>query len=309
MLLTPRFDMVLFLMTNICNLTCKHCYVNSSPRGEFGFSLNKMETVLDDIYQSIGPVRIALSGGEPLARPKDALALLRRANRVHPLLLLTNGTLISRTIAEELAELNLTIRISIDGSNPTSHDYVRGKGSFLKSIKGIERLRSSGFSIENIELFAMIPPEHVKELHEIVSLAESLGIVRLKIEPIAKTGRANEYWLPYESNPDPETEEYRRFFNSDLASNLFSSWDINEIRDTAFNVLNIYSNGDVVPYTYQDPEDREIGLAGNLNDGTLEEILKSKRMSDAIVGKFVRMSRGPSRSLRAMRFIHKSVQN
>lgn len=295
-------------MTNICNLSCKHCYVDSSPSGEFGFTSTQLESILGEIQTFIGPARIALSGGEPLARPKDAIAFLRRANQIHPLLLLTNGTLISKVIAEDLSELDLTIRISLDGSTASSHDYIRGNGSFIKTMRGIEKLRNAGFPNERIELFSMIPPEHVKELKNIISLAEDLGIVKLKIEPVAKTGRANEYWAPYDINSDRETEAYRNFFSSDLASDVFPSWDITEIRDTRFDVLNIYSNGEVFPYTYQDAEDRKIGLVGNLNEETLESILTKKRMSDAIIAKFVRMARGPKRSLKAVRFIHKSIK-
>lgn len=298
------FKMVLFLMTNRCNLSCRHCYVSSSPHGEFGFDFGKMWHLLKEIQSELGSVRIALSGGEPLTRSKDALDFLEAANKLHPLLLLTNGTLITQNMADKLSKLNMTIRISLDGYSAETHDLIRGKGSFKKSIKGIHNLQNSGFPLENIELFAMIPPEGVDGLPKVLSLAEDLGIRKMKIEPIAKTGRALEFWSKYSSQPDPETQEYRLLFFGDNHLDFLEKWRIEQINDLAFDVLNIYSDGTVYPYTFQGDEDKELGALGNVNSASLREILSQDRLSKSIVDKFIRTARGPERSLAAMRLTY-----
>ncbi|AFY19327.1 MULTISPECIES: radical SAM protein [Pseudomonas] len=298
------FKMVLFLMTNRCNLSCRHCYVTSSPHGEFGFDIGKMRHLLKEIQSELGSVRIALSGGEPLTRSEDALDFLEAANKLHPLLLLTNGTLITQKMADKLSKLNMTIRISLDGYSAETHDLIRGKGSFKKSIKGIQNLQNSGFPLENIELFAMIPPEGVDGLPKVLSLAEDLGIRKMKIEPIAKTGRALEFWSNYSSQPDPETQEYRFLFFGGNHLNFLEKWRIEQINDLAFDVLNIYSDGTVYPYTFQGDEDKELGALGNVNSESLREILSQDRLSKSIVDKFIRTARGPERSLAAMRLTY-----
>ena len=63
----------------------------------------------------------------------------------------TNGTLIGPREARALKENNVWFSISLDGPNPLLHDDLRGvKGSFKRTLAGIEHLRAEGLSFQVI---------------------------------------------------------------------------------------------------------------------------------------------------------------
>ncbi|WP_256942820.1 radical SAM protein [Achromobacter xylosoxidans] len=292
-------------MTNRCNLTCRHCYVSSGPTGAFGLERAELLRIVDELVDCLPGVRLTLSGGEPLARREDALATLEYASGRLPLLLLTNGTLITSDLARRLTALDdLTIRVSLDGPDAATHDQMRGENSFHKLIRGINILLEVGFLPERLEAFATVPDSNVEQIHEILSVALACGIKRMKLEPVAKTGRAAQTWSRnVDFSPDPDTSCYRREmeFLSFSASNRLPGWSFRDIRDNRFNVLNIYSDGAVYPFTYQDDDDRRLSYLGNVRSESLISIINRERVSSAVVQKSIRLLRGPERSLRAVR--------
>jgi len=129
-----------------CNLKCIGCYAASG--GEFKEKLD-FETV-DKIVQEKtdlwGSFFTVVSGGEPLLWKSDGKGLLDLA-RSHPdnyFMFYTNGTLINKKMAKELAELgNLTPAISVEGFEKET-DERRGKGVFKKVLVAMENLREVG---------------------------------------------------------------------------------------------------------------------------------------------------------------------
>ncbi|MBP1357361.1 MAG: radical SAM protein, partial [Sulfolobus sp.] len=65
-------------MTYKCNLLCKHCYINASPKGEEGLSTNEALNLVDQMKELKIPLLI-MSGGEPLLR-KDFFLIAERAS-------------------------------------------------------------------------------------------------------------------------------------------------------------------------------------------------------------------------------------
>ncbi|RQZ50941.1 radical SAM protein [Burkholderia sp. Bp9099] len=312
MTLEPHFDMVLLLMTNRCNLTCKHCYVSSSPLGDFGLERADLLRIVDEIVDSLAGTRLTLSGGEPLARRDDALATLSYASGRLPLLLLTNGTLITSDLARRLGAIeDLTIRVSLDGPNAITHDLMRGAGSFHRLMRGIKTLLDAGFSPQRLEAFATVPNSNAEQIDDILTLALACGITRVKLEPVAKTGRAAETW-PRNINftPDADTSIYRRKVASMAGSSPPKrlGWSFHDIQDTRFNVLNIYSDGSVYPFTYQDNDDQHFSHLGNIHSEPLSTIINRDRVSAAVIAKTIRLLRGPDRSLRAIRAEYSAPQ-
>jgi SynChlorMet cassette radical SAM/SPASM protein ScmE len=130
-------------ITAKCNLKCCFCshYTSSTDTGEdlpleqwlsFFKELNRCD-VLD----------VVLSGGEPFLY-KDFKKLVEGvvANRMR-FSVLSNGTLISKEMAQFLASTNRCnhVQVSIDGSSPQTHDSCRGKGSFSRAIEGLDNLQ------------------------------------------------------------------------------------------------------------------------------------------------------------------------
>jgi MoaA/NifB/PqqE/SkfB family radical SAM enzyme len=133
-----------------CNLECTHCFNASGPREPWLKPLDG-DTVRDTIRDAerLGVKDIYFTGGEPLLHP-DIVALLDFSLAFAPTTVLTNGTAITESMADQLAALagrarySLEIRVSLDDVRPAANDRIRGVGSWQKAVEAITRLHTRG---------------------------------------------------------------------------------------------------------------------------------------------------------------------
>lgn len=175
-------------VTHPCNLRCTHCYdVVGFDRVDL--TTSEALTVIDRLV-AVGITFIAFSGGEPLLR-KDLFKLLQYCSDANiSFSIRSNGTRISPTTAQRLAELGTTVvGISLDGATQATHDQVRGAGAFRAALSGIKALVASGVRV-NIEY--VLSRRNVDECLLAVALAESLHVNELNFSAIQPQGRARE---------------------------------------------------------------------------------------------------------------------
>jgi uncharacterized Fe-S cluster-containing radical SAM superfamily protein len=140
----------------LCNLTCQHCYIESSPTNDrlVYISAAEVAVYLDEIATLGWPVReIAFTGGEPFMNPEfmamaeDALA------RGFDVLVLTNAMRPMMKCADGLLDLRrrfgdrLTLRVSIDHYTKALHELERGGRSWSPAIAGLDWLAGNGFKL------------------------------------------------------------------------------------------------------------------------------------------------------------------
>ena len=138
----------------LCNLTCRNCYIESSPRNDrlAYLSLAEMRAYLDEIAKDRLPTReIGFTGGEPFLN-RDLIAMLALAlERGFEVLVLTNAMKPMRRRAAGLLELNqrfgdgLTIRVSLDHYGPALHELERGRRTWGPTLDGLRWLARTGF--------------------------------------------------------------------------------------------------------------------------------------------------------------------
>jgi sulfatase maturation enzyme AslB (radical SAM superfamily) len=129
-----------------CNIECRHCFNNSSPR-ETSFGLMTWDAVSQAIAAAAarGVREIYFTGGEPFLHAQ-LLEMIACALTVAPTTVLTNGMLISDRIADALAALaiearySLEVRVSLDGYTEEMNDAIRGPGVFRLALAGAVRL-------------------------------------------------------------------------------------------------------------------------------------------------------------------------
>ncbi|MEA4933003.1 MAG: radical SAM protein, partial [Lawsonibacter sp.] len=124
--------------TSACNLHCTGCWA-----AEYGNRLNMDFDTLDSIIEQgkeLGIMMYIYSGGEPLMRKDDIIALCNK----HPeceFLAFTNGTLIDEAFADEMLRVkNFIPAISVEGFEQAT-DFRRGAGTFARVVKAMEILR------------------------------------------------------------------------------------------------------------------------------------------------------------------------
>ncbi len=123
-----------------CNLRCQGCYA-AQYKKESDLPYEIIDKIFTDAKQ-MGIYFITVSGGEPFIR-RDLLNLFAKHNQIF-FQVFTNGTLIDKTLAQQIANIgNIAPVISIEGFEKET-DLRRGKGVFKKICQAMDRLKEAG---------------------------------------------------------------------------------------------------------------------------------------------------------------------
>jgi MoaA/NifB/PqqE/SkfB family radical SAM enzyme len=132
--------------TQRCNLNCTGCYASSDQTTVPTLSFTTVDKIIGEVYYVFGRRFVVISGGEPFlykSEGKTLIDIFRKYNDIF-FLVYTNGTLITREMAEKLAELgNVTPAISVEGFE-TETDERRGRGVYKHILNAFENLRTAG---------------------------------------------------------------------------------------------------------------------------------------------------------------------
>ncbi len=125
-------------LTSACNLHCIGCWA-----AEYGNRMNMDFDTLDSIIEqgkALGTYMYIYTGGEPLIRKKDIIALCNKHSDC-VFLSFTNGTLIDEKFADDMLRVgNFIPAISVEGFEEAT-DSRRGKGTFKAVVKAMALLR------------------------------------------------------------------------------------------------------------------------------------------------------------------------
>jgi pyruvate-formate lyase-activating enzyme/TusA-related sulfurtransferase len=206
----------LWLYTNFdCNLHCDYCCVRSSPRAprrELG--LARVQRIASEAA-GLGVSEIFVTGGEPFLLA-DIGDILAACTATAPTTVLTNGMLFAGRRLQTLRLLpsdRLTLQISLDSPTPERHDRHRGKGTWVRAWKGIERARAEGFRVrlaatvstdhEAEEFRCFLDAQRISEEDRVIRrialrgfAAEGVAIARADLVPEITITAQGVYWHP-----------------------------------------------------------------------------------------------------------------
>lgn len=187
---TKQIECVHIALTYKCNLECKHCCVESSPRKKTNLFLEDWKYTIDRISH-LNPEQVVFSGGEPLILNYfEELILYSRDKMPETILILsTNGTLIDKYDIEFLKNNFFKIDISLDGYDKDSTDLIRGKGTFDKVMDNIKLLKQN--SVNNINLSLTQGDLNQKSSEKFKVLCSELGVTNT-IRAFSPEGRGKE---------------------------------------------------------------------------------------------------------------------
>lgn len=180
-----------------CNLSCPYCYLQSGAKDVINASHYMTADVFDKFldahsltgHNQTGLKSISFWGGEPLLNfPLIEHAVRRinqkrKTNRQPHFLVVTNGTLIDKNIAEFCAEHGVRIQISLDGDQEY-HDVLRcdksGCGTFDRIIQNIHLLQDAGAQYQVITTLTAkspVPSLIMSALEQRAVCAPHFGVV------------------------------------------------------------------------------------------------------------------------------------
>ena len=208
--------LVVWDFTHKCNLSCKHCYSDSGTSSEKELDTKEAIDIVDQLADH-GVTALAFSGGEPLMRQDFFEVAHYAADRGLYVSIATNGTMLTRENVRKLKRARVNyVEISIDGATAKTHDTFRGTpGAFEKAIVGLRTCVEEGLCAC---IATTATKNNIKEIPQILDLAETIGAERFTYFNFIPTGRGKEHC---EQDLTPEEREKLMFLLLDRMSKDF----------------------------------------------------------------------------------------
>jgi radical SAM protein len=179
----PRYDLstrpfiVIWELTQACDLACRHCRAEACPFRNAGELTTEEGFRLMDQVASFGPPPplFVMTGGDPFQRP-DLFELVRYGDSIGlPVSVSPSGT--PTLTAENLRRLReagaVALSLSLDGSTPEIHDgFRRVDGVYNWTLAGWKAARELGFKVQ---INTTVTPHNLEDLPEILRLVRERG--------------------------------------------------------------------------------------------------------------------------------------
>ena len=167
-----------FHITDVCNLSCRHCLFGASPAKTRSLAPELLNSTVQQAL-ALGCRLFSFTGGEPFLYPGflGFLHTLLAENKDVHAAVLTNGMLLDQFL-EELGALDrLHLQISLDGLEK-SHDGLRGKGSYKKLMENLGALKKADIPFT---LSMAVSSENIDDLLQLVDLASGVGAASIHL--------------------------------------------------------------------------------------------------------------------------------
>jgi len=188
----PQGRLVIWELTNHCNLACLHCCTNSSPQ------VSRVDDATSEaIVRALSEVEAAnvsevfFTGGEPFVR-KDLPEIVEAAcSQKIAVFMATNGTLLTETNVSNIRRAGIRgITISLDGHNAELHNRLRRHPTaFDRAVRGIRLCVDAGMPIR---VAHVITPDNRRHVEDMCRFVAELGVPWLILNSTVAVGRADE---------------------------------------------------------------------------------------------------------------------
>jgi radical SAM protein with 4Fe4S-binding SPASM domain len=262
-----KLDQVWLEITNSCNLTCSHCYSNSSPRSQRATEIDasSWKTIVDKLI-SFGTETFTLIGGEPLIRYRLAQELIEHIKIRDPKIrvnIFTNLTILPShsDFVASLRARSVRVGTSLYGIEPTEHDSMTGmKGSWARTLSNIKNLRNAEVAVF-AGYYKTANNRHSDP--DIASFIERIGIFDYEILSPSQVGRGE--GIEWKSQTAVSQLPTRKYFAH------FDPYQSMHSHNCFAKKISITASGDVIPCIMA----RSVTYGNALHDD-IEEIFQTE---------------------------------
>lgn len=178
-----------------CNLSCIHCGSDCTKEALApDMPAEDFLKTLDSIAPHVNPNKtmVVITGGEPMMRKDLEYCGKEIYQRGFPWGMVTNGFALTSSRLDVLLKAGLrSITISMDGLNPETHDWFRGKtGSWEKAIDAVTRVAATPGLMYDV--VTCVNKRNIGDLEAIKSLLVSRGVNRWRLFTVFPKGRAKD---------------------------------------------------------------------------------------------------------------------
>lgn len=137
----------------------------------------------------IGIFQCVISGGEPTILGDSLIEIMEILDGYNiKFIFISNGFLLDEKFIKKLSKFKYTwFQISIDGSRPELHNYVRGVDCWEEAIRAANLVKRAGLPL--VISHAVVKKNYLY-LDEMIDLSYLLGASRMMTGPFTYTGRA-----------------------------------------------------------------------------------------------------------------------
>tara|TARA_B100000686_G_scaffold351779_1_gene451499 strand:- start:309 stop:1241 length:933 start_codon:yes stop_codon:yes gene_type:complete len=148
-----KMETLWFNTGTLCNVSCKNCYIESSPKNKRLVYLKSYEVskFLNELKYLPNNNQIGFTGGEPFMNPDIMFMINDSLSRGYKVLVLSNGMKPMHKHFSSLIKIKdkyndlFKIRISLDHYNKCVHESNRGPNTWGPVIYGLHWLNDNGF--------------------------------------------------------------------------------------------------------------------------------------------------------------------
>ena len=264
-------------LTDRCNLQCNYCLRKSTPYIPLRHEPEQFIKMMEYIKPiSIPKLRITYSGGEPLIYPSFKEVVKAATECGYENQLLTNGILITESLAEFIGANFTKVRISLDGIDRKSHAATRGD-NFNQVVRGIHLM-----STQETEVTVQITLTKSNQNVAVAKLKKMLpDVVRIAYTPMLPFGRAIDKQNEFITDDEflYVSRDWVRNRNERIRSEYFSGVPIFTPCHAGYSNLSIADSGNVYPCHLFHSEDFYFG---NIFHDSLDEIFFGDKVREYV---------------------------
>jgi len=169
---------IIISLTGVCNLECRHCMAIDISETRSLWTYNRLVEIIDEL-DYYGLKNLKISGRESTLF-SDIWDIVEYAtSKRFATTILTNGLLLNDNNIELLGELKerkqrgFNIAISLDGHDEESHEFLRGKNTFMTTINNLRKLVAKGIKPS---INVVVHKKNYNSLNEMILLLIDIGI-------------------------------------------------------------------------------------------------------------------------------------
>jgi sulfatase maturation enzyme AslB (radical SAM superfamily) len=180
-----RGNELIYMMTRRCNERCPKCGIWKTPesdseRIDVGLFIRCLRQLHGNLYQ------VTLTGGEPLLFVDDVLAIARESRDLAvPMLIVTNGSLITEDFLSSYAELGHVLVISIDTLDQAKWTDFRGRNDYdlvMNNLRLAKNILKGRLRVQSV-----LARETEDDILKIRNFCSELGIMHI-VQPYMDFG-------------------------------------------------------------------------------------------------------------------------
>jgi MoaA/NifB/PqqE/SkfB family radical SAM enzyme len=169
-----RGNELIYMITRRCTDRCAKCGIWKDPEPDsehlpISHFIDCLHRLHENLYQ------VTLTGGEPLMFEEDVVLIAEEATKLEvPMLIVTNGTLLTEGFLRRYAELGHTLVISLDTLKRHEWKAFRGRNHYELLMSNLDLART--ILGRRLRIQSVLAKESEDEIPEIVEYCREHGI-------------------------------------------------------------------------------------------------------------------------------------